>query len=222
MTEAEPLSLACPFYKRDPLEHSGCVKYKLKRIKDVKQHIYRHHSKPPFHCPRCFKTFETLEAKDSHLLDAGCSRSQGPGFKGISESQHRELSQNSGSFPGESFLEQWRRIWKVLFQDAAPPQSCYLGSYSEEVVVQLRVFWNRNRAGILSNLSDIKFESQAELADGIMEETFKQFEQDGSNSDTKKKKGAEEELHLNSVVELKSKPMSEDALVEQKGHQMLA
>jgi hypothetical protein len=36
--------LACPFYKHDSLKHQDCLAYRLRRIKDVKQHLYRKHS----------------------------------------------------------------------------------------------------------------------------------------------------------------------------------
>ncbi|KAI1776209.1 hypothetical protein F4818DRAFT_374390 [Hypoxylon cercidicola] len=37
--------LACPWFKKDPLTHRECAKYKLQRMKDVKQHIYRRHTR---------------------------------------------------------------------------------------------------------------------------------------------------------------------------------
>lgn len=63
--EAKPL--ACPFYKRDPKQHQVCGKYKLRRIKDVKQHIYRLHYNPELYCPRCRLKFECFSKRDHHI-----------------------------------------------------------------------------------------------------------------------------------------------------------
>lgn len=38
--------LACPYYKRDPVASYECRRYKFQRVKDVKQHLYRRHSRP--------------------------------------------------------------------------------------------------------------------------------------------------------------------------------
>lgn len=36
-------TLACVFYKQDPVRHPNCLRCSLRRIKDVKQHITRNH-----------------------------------------------------------------------------------------------------------------------------------------------------------------------------------
>lgn len=50
-------TLACPFYKRNQVRHSNCLHFRLKRIKDVKQHLLRKH-KQPYYCPICGLEFE--------------------------------------------------------------------------------------------------------------------------------------------------------------------
>ncbi|CAI4217554.1 unnamed protein product [Parascedosporium putredinis] len=44
---------ACPFYRHDPFKYTSCLSYSLRRIKDVKQHIYRKHGPPLYYCAPC-------------------------------------------------------------------------------------------------------------------------------------------------------------------------
>ncbi|KAI8952596.1 hypothetical protein F4801DRAFT_214188 [Xylaria longipes] len=64
----------CPFYFHDPEEHQDCLNHELKRIADVRQHIWRFHVQPS-HCPLCGIVFHTdinYAQRDAHLLQQIC------------------------------------------------------------------------------------------------------------------------------------------------------
>ncbi|KAI1749541.1 hypothetical protein F4782DRAFT_300876 [Xylaria castorea] len=64
----------CPFYFYDNEEHRICLHYELKRIGDVRQHIYRFHVQPS-HCPRCGIVFQddiTYAQRDIHERQRIC------------------------------------------------------------------------------------------------------------------------------------------------------
>ncbi|KAH6889287.1 hypothetical protein B0T10DRAFT_606618 [Thelonectria olida] len=173
------LNFACPFYKFNPQKYSHCLRYRLHRIKDVKQHIHRQHMKPAFYCALCFTVFKTPEDRDRHARDMKCSRREKRQFDGISD---RELKMLQRATRGEPADKQWFDIWNILFQQTGKPRSCYLGSYLEEVVSQLRVFWDTNRSDILM---DNKLDGMTLcLADSLIKTTLDRFEFEGSDSDS--------------------------------------
>ncbi|KAK7418286.1 hypothetical protein QQX98_004071 [Neonectria punicea] len=152
--------LACPFYKRDQKKYQDCLKYKLQRPKDVKQHIFRRHMRPEFYCARCFKTFSAAEDRDRHTRELQCERVDDPQFDGISSKQHKLLkdyiSQN------RTFEQQWFDTWCIIFPDQTQmqPTSCYSGNHVEETVSQLRTFWDLKKSEMLPGiLSDNEFKA---------------------------------------------------------------
>ncbi|KAI0811341.1 hypothetical protein GGR55DRAFT_96355 [Xylaria sp. FL0064] len=68
--KAQPIdkdrTLACPFYTNNPAQYFKCARYKLSRIKDVKQHLTRIH-KEPIHCSRCYTIFDNESTRDDHV-----------------------------------------------------------------------------------------------------------------------------------------------------------
>ncbi|KAF4484899.1 hypothetical protein CGGC5_v007277 [Colletotrichum fructicola Nara gc5] len=50
---------ACPYFKSDRVKHINCLHFQLKRVKDVKQHIFRKHD---FHCDTCYEVFGSLNS----------------------------------------------------------------------------------------------------------------------------------------------------------------
>ncbi|KAI0415038.1 hypothetical protein F5X98DRAFT_377170 [Xylaria grammica] len=141
--------LACPFHKKDPQQHQICSKYTLRRIKDVKQHIYRHHCKPELYCPRCSQSFKCSNERDLHIRESGCILKEVPSFDGaISESQRKELK-DCGS-RGTSKQEQWTELWKVIFPGVNPPRSPYIENDQAELLSCLRSYWDENADQIIS------------------------------------------------------------------------
>ncbi|KAI0532307.1 hypothetical protein GGR58DRAFT_188566 [Xylaria digitata] len=140
---------ACPFYKNDPQRHQICSKYTLRRIKDVKQHIYRHHCKPELYCPRCSQNFKCSNERDNHIREAGCEIKEMPSSDGIiSENQKKELKDCGGR--GTTKVKQWMELWKVIFPGANEPRSPYIGNDQAELLACLRRFWDGNANQILS------------------------------------------------------------------------
>ncbi|XXH00068.1 hypothetical protein Hte_006410 [Hypoxylon texense] len=118
--------LACPWYKRDPLKNQDCARFKLQRVKDVKQHIYRKH----------------------------VQYNEGSGTKPrpdeISEDHRRELNENANR--GKTDAEQWLNIWDTIFPGEPHPRSPYLGNGQEEVLTLLRNLWEKRRAEITASV----------------------------------------------------------------------
>jgi hypothetical protein len=147
-------AFACPFQKSNPQKYHRCLKYTLNRIKDVKQHIYRQHTKPPYYCARCYKLFTSPGARDEHSRRADCEKRQSFQFEGISEDQRNQLKKSSARKKPPH--EQWFDMWDVLFPGRPHPQSAFIGNYIGEMVPLLRGFWNEKKAEIISGVTNIE------------------------------------------------------------------
>ncbi|KAH6989653.1 hypothetical protein BKA56DRAFT_258911 [Ilyonectria sp. MPI-CAGE-AT-0026] len=123
--EASKKSFACPFLKKDPMEHRDCCTRKLSRIRDVKQHLARRHT-PERYCQLCFETsFATERSLQNHIKERSCSGQDPSTLKGISYDQHRQLSKKSNPVLGEE--GQWFAIWDVIFPESPDkPVSAYI------------------------------------------------------------------------------------------------
>lgn len=150
---AEPriLLLACPFYKKDPHKYQYCLSYQLRRIKDVKQHVYRKHSKPEFYCSRCFQVFSTASDRDLHTRPASCEMQTDPQYDGITTQQKKALGAIYVN-RGKSLVDQWYDTYDIIFPSETRPDSVFVGNYFEEVIPLLRAFWNTRQSGIISNI----------------------------------------------------------------------
>lgn len=127
--EDQARPLACPFFKKDPVVHQPCYKYRLMRIRDVKQHVGRKHSLP-IYCPICFETFYGEEQRDAHVRVANeCSSRQAPRPQGVTEDQKRRLGRRAPST--QTVEEQWYGIFDILFDktQVARPTSPYLDTH---------------------------------------------------------------------------------------------
>lgn len=174
---------ACPFQRASPQKYHRCLKYTLNRIKDVKQHIYRQHSQPPFYCARCYETFTSPAARDVHSRRADCDKRQPPQFEGISEQQRNELKKTT---PKKKPLhEQWFEVWEVVFPGIPRPQSAFIGSYVEEMVPLLRDIWNSKKAEIISGVLDSRGRGDgvdSQLLADVMGSVFDRFEAETTRS----------------------------------------
>ncbi|KAI8632652.1 hypothetical protein F5Y19DRAFT_326093 [Xylariaceae sp. FL1651] len=142
-------SLACPFHKMDPHRYNECGRYTLRRIKDVKQHIYRLHCKPELYCSRCYQNFKSSSERDLHIRDGGCTLKEAPNHDGIiSEHQKKELK-DCGS-RGTSKEQQWMEVWDVIFPNMNRPRSSYVDNGQAELLCSLRSYWDGNAGEIIA------------------------------------------------------------------------
>ncbi|KAI1479711.1 hypothetical protein F4774DRAFT_113949 [Daldinia eschscholtzii] len=167
--------LSCPWYKKDPLKYSGCAKYKLLRIKDVKQHINRRHMKPSVYCDVCFEVFPRDAERISHIQKRSCTRKVNSELDGLSEKQRRRLNQNANH--GKNDVERWYYMWDTIFPGEQKPLSPYLSSGRQELLPLLRSFWNKKHQQIIRKvLQESQRELEPETIQNIMDAIFDRFE----------------------------------------------
>lgn len=161
---------ACPFYRHDPFKYTGCLSYSLRRIKDVKQHIYRKHGPLRYHCATCGLKFNTSDELTMHSFKAECTlaRVQSACLEGISE-DGMELLKRRGNRKA-SQKDQWLYIWEAAFPSAQPPESVWIGNHLDETVALIRLTWERNQRSILAPiLADNKALVPSPMADHDLE-----------------------------------------------------
>lgn len=140
-------TLACPFYKKDKIAHSKCLLFRLRRIKDVKQHLTRKHIQPQF-CARCGRHFDTQESLRAHTRNASCVLADFMEPEGITEDQKKELGARVGRKFG--LAEQWYQVWDILFPLLDRPISPFVESPIQEVLTGLREYWAENGQSIIT------------------------------------------------------------------------
>ena len=88
---------ACPFFIKSPDKFLECRKFKLSRIRDVKQHIWRRHQRP-LYCPRCYDEFPSELARDEHVrAPQQCEHRPAPLIEGVTDEQQKLLRKRSDS-----------------------------------------------------------------------------------------------------------------------------
>lgn len=123
-------SLACPFYQFKPGKYRTCWRYDLKRIEDVRQHIFREHAGPEFYCARCYKILADAVSRDTHIREGSCSIRGDHEFEGTTDGQREELRKPC---EGKEVAEQWYHMWDILFPGQPLPKSPYVGINREEM-----------------------------------------------------------------------------------------
>ncbi|KAK1973350.1 hypothetical protein LZ30DRAFT_26453 [Colletotrichum cereale] len=145
---------SCPYFKKDPVRHLKCfMRFKLKRVKDVKQHLYRKHSLSEHCCPSCWATFDCRSDWDDHIRNRSCQAKEMPEKYGdfMTVDQKKAISRRTDG--GLDEHKQWYNVWGVLFPHEVPPASPYLKSRElEELIPIVRWFWEKNSFGIVSNI----------------------------------------------------------------------
>ncbi|WYZ44552.1 hypothetical protein EsH8_VII_000988 [Colletotrichum jinshuiense] len=135
--------IACPFYKKDPVKYSGCLKRsRLLSMTHVKEHLLQCH-RIPFYCPVCKKDFPTAKRQHKHIVKRACTLRQGFPFEGISDDQVRLLSRRHRHL---SLKQQWHKVCELLrleFPGSASPYLIEAGIIGGEVI-RFREFWNKN------------------------------------------------------------------------------
>ncbi|KAI0197952.1 hypothetical protein F4808DRAFT_286453 [Astrocystis sublimbata] len=149
---------ACPFYKRDAQQNQNCGGYILRRIKDVKQHIYRHHCRPENYCSRCFKEFESSNERDRHIREHMCALQTIPVRDDIiSDTQKKDLQGRKSRKTGKGaryFLEgkdqQWMKLWDIIFPGTKRPRSPYVESVQADLLSSARHYWDDHADEIIA------------------------------------------------------------------------
>ncbi|KAI0095674.1 hypothetical protein F4776DRAFT_677389 [Hypoxylon sp. NC0597] len=117
---------ACPFYVRNGEEHWRCLDFKLKRIVDVRQHIYRKHVLP-VHCPTCGVEFAHEYLRVEHIIASFCEPRQF-NLSGAAADQLEAMSRAARDGNASTEEERWFEIWMILFPGIARPESPYIPS----------------------------------------------------------------------------------------------
>ncbi|KAK5659712.1 hypothetical protein OQA88_923 [Cercophora sp. LCS_1] len=168
--------LACPFWREDPVLNKSCLSIKMKRIRDVKQHLRRSHYPPDFYCPICFEEYSSRDEWEQHMVSRQCEPlTKRPQRRAgvVSKEAQDILVQRADRTKSDS--EQWHAIWKVLFRkEALAQESAYLGSMVEETMKLVSDIWMGEAPEIMAQL----LKSRPELAgmtrevQGLMLELF--------------------------------------------------
>ncbi|KAK6227476.1 hypothetical protein QIS74_01031 [Colletotrichum tabaci] len=115
--------MACPYYKKDPIQHYRCVeKHKLDGFNRLKQHIERCHSTTLYYCALCWVKFKDAEARDGHIRSGGCEPIAGPeDFTGD------EINRLQNDLPrGWPDYDKWYWVWDNFFAAHPRPESPYV------------------------------------------------------------------------------------------------
>lgn len=65
-------TLACIFWKHDPVKYQDCAGKLLRNLACFKQHLKRCHLRPEHCCPKCFKVFKNATDKNFHAREEFC------------------------------------------------------------------------------------------------------------------------------------------------------
>ncbi|KAK1835682.1 hypothetical protein QBC39DRAFT_368185 [Podospora conica] len=123
-SEDQGPAFACPFFKKDSIAHQACYRFRLTRIRDVKQHIGRKHSMP-IYCPLCFNILPNERERDDHVREKRCPEKPFDRPEGTTEEQKRKLGRRAPAT--QSREDQWYGIFYILFDESVErPLSPYL------------------------------------------------------------------------------------------------
>ncbi|KAF4881971.1 hypothetical protein CGCF415_v010207 [Colletotrichum fructicola] len=145
---------ACPYFKSDRVKHINCLHFQLKRVKDVKQHIFRKHD---FHCDTCYEVFPDCQRCEDHTGQRTCRIVPVPPshvvLESISETQKHQLTSRTSTGRPES--EQWFGMWDILFPTKERPSSPYLKSQIEETIMTAQEAFTKHRSQVFGSLNSI-------------------------------------------------------------------
>lgn len=149
-TSHRQVTFACPYTKKDPMLYRDCYRYKLSRIRDVKQHLARCHRKP-LYCPRCMGTFGTEVERDDHIREFSCPSRRLVTLDGITEYQKSQLAKKSA--PNASPEAQWFAVFEIVFPGHRPkPASPYVDSELLQDITLYQDFLTSHGPRILSGI----------------------------------------------------------------------
>ncbi|KAK1487821.1 hypothetical protein CTAM01_11667 [Colletotrichum tamarilloi] len=159
--------LACPLFRKDPRRYAACAKSRLRRIRDVKQHLRRKHTRPEYYCPTCWETYSGPDERDAHLIQRSCNGPEGSGPPWISREQDTLLE---GRVPNGSTAQQWFSVWDIVCpgQTRPEPPFCFLGRMVEDISTFRRELWETKGSEIIE---DLVSQREATLQEPLTEET---------------------------------------------------
>lgn len=148
-------SFVCPYYLRKPTEHQSCLRSDLRRIIDVKRHLWAAH-RLPYHCPVCGTVFRIADGWEHHIRTSRCTRREFPELEGVSEDQVEKLA--VAPVPGESDEDHWFSIWDTVLPGVTErPSHPFLPNIEpSRSVGLLRAFWKRKGEGVVRSFLDSK------------------------------------------------------------------
>ncbi|CAH0023628.1 unnamed protein product [Clonostachys rhizophaga] len=131
---------ACPFFRKDPVQHMACLSRKLKRIGDVKQHIHRRHLNDIVQCYTCNLAFGSSIDRDEHVNLSRCSYT-------IQQSIAEKLRARAprGMPPTGIYSD----LCDILFGKQEIPLEPYLGPILLESNALLWNFWQSEKASLV-------------------------------------------------------------------------
>lgn len=131
---------ACPFFRKDPVQHMACLSRKLKRIGDVKQHIHRRHLNDIVQCSTCNLAFGSSIDRDEHVNLSRCSYT-------VQQSIAERLRARAprGMPPTGMYSD----LCDILFGKQEIPLEPYLGPVLLESNALLWNFWQSEKASIV-------------------------------------------------------------------------
>lgn len=147
--DGDALTFGCPFLKKDATTHHQCCGYVLRRIRDVKQHLWRKHQMPVY-CRRCGDVFSDENALDSHSQNVDCNRRAFGKLEGVTQTQRQQLSKKPP--PNQTWYDQWYGIFDILFPGHHErPKSPYIDSGLLSDVIKYQLFVTTEGPRILQN-----------------------------------------------------------------------
>ncbi|KAK0639455.1 hypothetical protein B0T16DRAFT_395185 [Cercophora newfieldiana] len=130
-------SFVCPFYVLKPVEYRGCLKHDLRRILDVKRHLWAAH----------------------HIRSGGgqCDPTTDSEEPIVSDDQLERLA--APPSPDLEDEAQWLSIWSIVFKDVAQPSPSHIVCNTEDLVQKLDVlrgFWKAQGIKIIGGFLESK------------------------------------------------------------------
>ena len=144
------LFFACPYYKKNNIKHRGCLRnFQLRRIKDVKQHLYRKHRQVQF-CPICGEEFDTKAKQSTHIRAQSCQRQDFNEPEGISEDHEQKITLRVDRKANP--IQQWHSVWDIIFPGEEYPSSVYVNDLEIETLISFREFVSKRGPAMIANL----------------------------------------------------------------------
>ncbi|KAH7311502.1 hypothetical protein B0I35DRAFT_481461 [Stachybotrys elegans] len=143
-------TLACLYYKRNKMRHLRCLNLTLRRVKDVKQHLWRSHRQPNNYCATCYEIFTNQIQRDNHARERTCLERERPDWEGVSEDMRGALSQRVET--GISEEAQWFSVWDLIFPNVKRPNTAYQEGQLEEHIDMLHDYWDESGQEVISSV----------------------------------------------------------------------
>lgn len=165
---------ACPFYKHNSMRNMNCVRLRLTRVRDVKQHLVRRHRRP-IYCPTCGDNFPDSQSCATHIVARTCLRPvEGVHIEGVDESQSIALARRVNRSLDER--AQWFSIWDILFPGSEKPSTPYLSNHYEETFGMMKDYWRYHGKLLVTELAgDVHGGPVKHLSSAVVETLLDRF-----------------------------------------------